>query len=157
MTLNNRTKRTFAAAVLIAAGLPIPVTAEQQKTQCAALYRAASGREVDASFSASQYSEDHVGAVGISIFPGLDKADIDPHATGLKLVQLLNQQGIEAECFVNRSQIRRSTSISYKINGLAWREGSSELELAEAENAETIRSVTIEAKTIRKLLGVKQP
>lgn len=157
MIFNNHTRNAFAAAVLIAAGLPITATAAEKETRCDPLYRTASGRLADASYSATRYSEEHVGAVGVSIFPGLDIADANPHAFGLKLVQILNQYDVEAACFVNHSPIRSATSISYNIDGLAWREGSSNLDLSEAQNEETIRAVIMEANTIGKLLGKKQP
>ena len=143
--------------MLIAAGLPITATAAEKEARCDPLYRTASGRLADASYSATRYSEEHVGAVGISIFPGLNIADTNPHAFGLKLVQMLSQYGVEAACFVNHSQIRNATSITYNIDGLAWREGNSNLDLGEAQNGETIRSVVMEANTIGKLLGKKQP
>ncbi|MGR8931876.1 MAG: hypothetical protein ACU836_14675 [Gammaproteobacteria bacterium] len=151
--MNSKNLISILLAVSLPGGFTPLANAGDSAPQCSALYRTPSGQIADASFSANRYSEEHIGAVGISIFPSIRKENFDPHADGLKLLSLFTKNDIEAACFVNHSPSRHASLISYKINGLAWREGNSNLTVDEALDDRTVRAVVTEAKMVRDMFN----
>ncbi|WP_438729245.1 hypothetical protein ACR9YC_02135 [Parasphingorhabdus sp. DH2-15] len=126
--------------------------ASQPSERCSPLFRTSTGRQVDASFSAHDYSKKNIGAVGISIFPGRTLTMDAAHTLGNKLVDALKHNGVEARCFVHYDNGPKGTGINFKIAGLSWSKDGP-LNILEATNVETLRGVIAEAKTARALLS----
>lgn len=126
-----------------------------QQTQCAPLYETSTGRPIAAVISADMYSTENVGSVGIPIAPGRDLGNRSPHELGAMLVEGLRRTGVEAQCFIDNEPAPNGTGIDFIINGIGWRDRDS-LSISEALNVETIRAVSDEAKTARRLLASNQ-
>lgn len=120
--------------------------------QCSPLFRTSSGRQVNASYSAHRYSQENVGAVGISIFPGQDLPMGSAHTIGLKLAQAFRQNGVQAACFVHFENGPKGSGFNFKVAGLSWKKDGP-MTIVEATNVETLRGVAAEARTARALLN----
>lgn len=125
-----------------------------QQEQCSPLYQTSTGREVDASYSAHNYSQENKGAVGIAIFAGPDLGNASPHLLGTKLVQVMRQNGLESKCFVHHTPNKNGTSVTFKIDGLSIGPDSG-YGIAKALEKETLRNVVLNARTAQKLLPQK--
>jgi len=90
--------------------------------------------------------------VGISIFPGQDLSVATADAVGAKLASVLNQNGVDAQCFVHNEVGSKGTGFNFKIDGLTWSE-SGPLDISEATSANTLKAVLAEAKTAKALLS----
>ncbi len=157
--------KTLTAGVL-ALGLSLPFGAHagndngvqkvnvmsQPTSQCSPLAQTSTGREVDASYSAHKYSQENVGAVGISIFGGRDLGSFSPHDLGTKLVKILEMNGVKAECFVHHRDVTNGTAVNFNVDGLAWKEDGF-LNISESISKDTLRGVIAEAKTAKSLLA----
>ncbi|MEM7467204.1 MAG: hypothetical protein AAF387_10000 [Pseudomonadota bacterium] len=146
------TRATLAAGLLSAFCFAAEASNDGQ---CAALTKDAQGYEWDASYSAHNYSEDNIGNVGISIYPGEDLNSFSADELGSKLVNLFKSAGVQAECFINNSSFTESgTALSFKIDGLSIvidgddtfgmkqvREDKRILRSAAAEEAKTAKDV----------------
>jgi len=127
----------------------------RETPQCAPLFKNNVGRELDASFSAHDYSKKNIGAVGISIFAGQDLGQNSPELLGTALVNSLLKRGVQAECFVHHKTMPNGTGVDFKIAGLSWGKNKS-LQVSEALNAEMMDKVAAEAKTAGMLLSSNQ-
>lgn len=143
-------------AVITLLLLPIGAVGSAQEQdaggRCAPLYRNAADRQANALLSAHIYSQENVGAVGISIFPGQDLPANLAHSVGMKLVTAFEQNGIQAACFVHTEIGSSGSGFNFKITGLAWSEDGP-MSISEATNIETLRGVAAEARTARALLN----
>lgn len=143
--------RALLALSLLILVLLKPAAATEEEPQCDALYLTSAGEQVDATYSAIRYSEDNIGAVGIAVYPGRDVAKLSPHLVGLLLVRRFKRHDLAAKCFVDKPQNKPHTLVSYKVNGLSWREGASVMEISEAQRESIIKDVVAEANLVRKL------
>ncbi|MEW7986971.1 MAG: hypothetical protein AB2765_07915 [Candidatus Thiodiazotropha endolucinida] len=125
--------------------------AHAEGMQCAPLHQTSTGREVNASLSAHRYSQQNIGAVGISIFPGTDLGDQSPHKLGHILRSTFQKYGVEAECFVHNRTHSNGTSVNFKIAGLSWKEDGS-LNISQSLDKSTLRGIIAEAKTAKEFL-----
>jgi len=127
-------------------------SATAQAGECTALYRNSSGRIAGAGLSAHKYSQDHIGAVGISIYPGQDLTIEGAHSAGSALAGAFARNGIEARCFVHYERGSAGSGFNYSIDGQSW---SSErpMTIVEASDVETLRGVAAEARTAKALLA----
>ncbi|MCU7805667.1 MAG: hypothetical protein KZQ96_20975 [Candidatus Thiodiazotropha sp. (ex Lucinoma borealis)] len=154
-SFKDRVKGPALAAGLGAAMFGAFSTAAQAEgAQCAPLEQAASGHVFDASTSAYIYSQENIGAVGISIFPGVDLGRFTGHDLGTKLVKIMEMNGVEAECFVHNEPGPNGTAVNFKIAGLSWKEDGS-LNASQSFDKETLRGVIAEAKTAKELLAAR--
>lgn len=128
------------------------VSATTQTAQCSPLFRTSTGREVNARMSAHVYSQQYVGAVGISIFPGQDLSLDGAHSAGAALVDVFKRSGIEARCFVHNERGPEGSGFNYKIDGQSWNKDGP-MNIVEASDVETLRGVAAEARTARALLA----
>lgn len=144
----------LAAALTLAPIGAFSTASHADGAQCGPLYQTSTGREVDASYSAHRYSQQHVGAVGISIFPGADLGSYSGHDLGTKIVSALKINGVDAECFVHNNTHSNGTSVNFHITGLAWKEDGA-LNISQSLARDTLRGVIAEAKTARELLAHK--
>lgn len=157
--MRNSSKARLSSAcllgVIIASFLPIatarPAQAKATEERCSPLFQTSTGRLVNASFSAHRYSQENVGAVGISIFPGRTLSQDAAHALGVQLVQALNQNEVEARCFVHFENGEKGSGFDFVITGLSWND-ERPLSIVEATDVGTLRAVIAEAKTARSLL-----
>ena len=117
---------------------------------CGDLYRTSTGRQVDASFTAHNYSQQNIGKIGVSIFAGQDLGEHSPEFLGTALVNSLRRRGVEAECFVHHEEMPNGTGVNFHIAGLTYSEES--LSISEALNAEVMDALAAEAKTAGMLL-----
>lgn len=138
------------AAVYPAAA--VPAYDLRETPYCAPLRENAVGREMDASYSAYKFSQENVGKVGISIFPGQDLGDKSPEFLGTLLVNSFRKRGVEAECFVHHETGPKGTGLDFKINGHSWGVDRA-LNLSEVLDVDTIEKVVAEAKTAKMLLS----
>lgn len=140
------------------AALILPIgavgSAQERETaeRCSPLYRNIAERQAGAGLSAHIYSQEHVGAVGISIYPGRTLSRDSAHSLGVQLVNAFRQNDVEASCFVHFQNGSGGSGFDFVISGLSWNE-EGPLNITEATNVETLRSVIAEAKTARTLLS----
>lgn len=127
-------------------------SASAQFEQCAPLYRNQSGQTANARLSAHIYSQENIGAVGISIFPGQDLTMDGAHSAGTALASAFKRNGIEARCFVHSERGPNGSGFGYKIAGQSWNTDGP-LNIVEASDVETLRGVAAEARTARALLA----
>lgn len=157
--MRNSSKSGLTAACLAvaitASFLPIATagTAQAQASdeRCSPLFQTSIGRQVNASYSAHRYSQENIGAVGISIFPGRTLSQDAAHALGAQLVQVLHQNAVEARCFVHFENGEKGSGFDFVITGLSWND-ERPLSIVEATDVATLRAVIAEAKTARTLL-----
>ena len=142
---------TMGAVALVVPGTATGQAQAAATERCSPLFRTSTGRRVDASFSAHDYSKKNIGAVGISIFPGQDLPMNSAHSIGMKLVSAFEQNGIQAACFVHYETGPKGSGFNFKITGLSWNEDGP-MDIAEATSIETLRGVAAEARTARALL-----
>lgn len=155
-----KVKLTAACRIAVAAVIVVTMsgagTAQTQGVsesteQCSPLFRTSSGRQVNASYSAHRYSQENVGAVGISIFPGRTLSQDSAHDLGHKLVNMFKQNDVEARCFVHYDNGAKGSGFNFKITGLSWKKDGP-MNIVEATSETTLRGVIAEAKTARALL-----
>lgn len=70
------------------------------------------GMLADSSISASRFSEQNVGGVGIATRPGSDMSN-----TPEVIKQAISGSNLEAECFVNNQTVRGGTQFSFFVLG----------------------------------------
>lgn len=127
-----------------------PNMAPRTTEYCAPLVRTSTGREVDASYSAHSYAQDHVGYVGISIFAGRDLGDNSPEYLGALLVNELRSRGVQAECFVHHERVPNGTGVRFHVAGLNMSDDS--LGITASFDEDMLDGVAAEARTARGLL-----
>lgn len=140
------------AALILPIGTVGSAQGQDAVGRCSPLYRNAGDRQANALLSAHIYSQENIGAVGISIFPGQDLPESLAHSVGRQLVTAFEQNGIQAACFVHNEIGSSGSGFNFKITGLAWNEDRP-LSISEATNIETLRGVAAEARTARALLN----
>jgi len=157
--MRNSSKTRLTAACLLvaitASLLPIatarPAQAQAADERCSPLFQTSTSRQVNASYSAHRYSQENVGAVGISIFPGRTLSQDAAHALGTQLVQALHQNEVEARCFVHFENGEKGSGFDFIITGLSWND-ERPLSIVEATDVATLHAVIAEAKTAGTLL-----
>lgn len=125
--------------------------------ECAPLKKTAWGQDFNASPSAHAYSQENIGSVGISIYPGSDlaKNNFTAEQLGDAIVSAFAKAGVNAECFVNNSLFDKSgTALGFKIDGLSIKiDGDNRFDMGQVWNDKRILVAAVnEAKTARLLL-----
>lgn len=135
----------------------IPPAYAEEVRQCAPLAKTSYGRELNASTSAHKYSQENIGNVGISIYPGADLATngfSSANMLGDVIISALKGKNVEAECFVNNTFFDTSgTALSFKINGLSIKiDGDDTFNMDEVwHDKRILRAAVAEAKTVKLL------
>ena len=132
--------------------------ANAEEAQCAPLKKTNWGQDLGASSSAHMYSEDNIGSVGISIFPGadLETNGFTADELGTTIVSALSDVGVNAQCYVHKTQFPESgTALGFKVAGLSIVvDGDESFNMAQVWNDGRILQSTIaEAKTAGQLLA----
>lgn len=159
----NSVKGPALAATLSVACLGAFSTAvHAEDAQCSSLKQNRYGHQMGAGSSAHLYSQQNVGAVGISIFPGADLeiSGFTAHQLGAKLVSVLNKAGVKAECFVNDSLFENNgTALGFQIDGFSITvDGQDAFGMRQIqEDKRILRSAVAEAKTAKMLLASEKP
>lgn len=163
MTLQKLQKLGICTAFAVSVAMPLAANSNDAAAQkvrlpavetCSPLFQTSTGREVNAGLSAHVYSQENIGAVGISIFPGQDLGSYSPHEIGVMLVKVMAQNGVEAQCFVHNEYGPNGTAVNFKIDGLSWKPDGS-LNVSQSLDRETLIGVIAEAKTAGMLLATK--
>ena len=129
----------------------------QHASSCAPLEETNWGQTINASTSAHMYSQENIGSIGISIFPGADLQTngFTADELGTTLVRALEDVGIDAQCFVNNSHFENSgTAMGFKVAGLSITiDGDNSFNLSEVLRDQKVLVAAInEAKTAKQLL-----
>lgn len=143
-------------AVLFVLVALMPFSAMADEKKCAPLKHDAQGYQWDASYSAHKYSKEHVGNVGISIFPGADLKNFTADELGLAITSSFKKHGVEAQCFVNQSSFPDSgTALGFKIDGLSIKvDGDDSFNMKQVRTDKRIIKYAIsEAKMVKRLLS----
>ena len=121
--------------------------------QCAPLYQSSTGRKINASYSSYKYSQENIGAVGISIFPGQDATFEVANSLGTKIATVLKRHGVEAECFVHNEIGPKGTGFNFDIVGIPWSEDRP-LNAKEATSKDVLKAVLERAKIAKDVVAV---
>ena len=151
-------KALCAAAIIAASLFTVPAIANGNQPatqQCAPLEQTSTGIEINAGASAHIYSQDSVGAVGVSIFAGADLGNQSPHKLGTFIKAVMNKYGVEAECFVDSTHGSNGTSIQFHIDGLSAKKDGS-FGISESLNKEFLHGIIAQAKTVKQLINQKK-
>lgn len=128
---------------------------KREAPYCSALKFNDHGLSLNDTTSAFRYSEENIGAVGISIAPGNDLNGYTPEQLGTHFVNLFADLGVEAECFIRKTDAPNGTAIGFNVNGLVIKQSPDHrfFNLEQALNPENIKELEAEAKMGKRLLG----
>lgn len=122
---------------------------------CKTLRTTSTGREITSAVSAHIYSEERPGNVGIFIYPGADLVNVTAQQAGGFLVAVMRQNGVTAECFIEKEVSSRGTSINFIINGIGIRDEPFGVD--EITDKRLLGKVIAEAKTAEMVLASTSP